>query len=60
MVLLPENGNSSGTFKVPIAAPLVAVVSLLSGCMGGAAHSHPSSHPVPAGLQVGSSIVATG
>lgn len=49
MVPLPENGYSSGTYKVPIGAPVVAVISLLSGCMCGAAHSHPSPHPVPAG-----------
>lgn len=48
MVLLAENGYSSGTYKVPIGV-LIAAVALLSGCMYGAAHSRPSPHPIPAG-----------
>lgn len=36
MVLLPENGYSSGTYKVPIGAPIVAVIILFcqAACMG--------------------------
>lgn len=53
MVLLSESGNNFGTYKVPISAPIVAVMSLWSGYTYGAAHSHPSSHPISAGLQGG-------
>lgn len=34
MVLLPENGYSSGTYKVSFSAPIVAVIPLLSGYGG--------------------------
>lgn len=53
-------GYSSGTYKVSFSAPIVAVIPLLSGCMYGVAHSHSSPCPVPAGLQVGSGMIAIG